>query len=143
VRFWDASALVPLLVAERRSEWATAELAEDRAVAVWSWTQVELVSAVERRARDGGIAPATRRALLTRVDELCSGFAEVTDVVAVRQRARRLLARHALRAADASQLAAALLVGEVSGSGPVFVCLDERLAVAAEREGLEVLPPPG
>lgn len=143
MRFWDASALVPLLVDEPRSSWAATTLAQDPAVAVWSWTQVELVSAVERQARDSGLAPATRRALLARIDELCAGFAEVTDVLAVRQRAMRLLARHPLRAADAGQLAAALLVGEASGRDPVFVCLDGRLAGAAEREGLEVSPPPG
>jgi uncharacterized protein len=143
VRFWDSSAMVPLLVAEPRSAWATSILAEDRAVAVWAWTRVELVSAVERRCRDDGLDAGTRRALLTRIDELCAGFAEVTDTVAVGQRAIRLLARHQLRAADAGQLAAALLVGDASGRDPVFVCLDARLASAAEREGLQVLPPPG
>lgn len=64
------------------------------------------------------------------------------DVLAVRSRAMRLLARHPLRAADAAQLAAALLIGDELRAPPSFVCLDERLATAAEREGLGTVPGP-
>lgn len=63
---------------------------------------------------------------------------EVADVLAVRTRALPLLARHSLRAADAGQLGAALLVAD-QGAGPFgFVCLDERLSLAAELEGFRV-----
>ena len=50
-----------------------------------------------------------------------------------------LLARHPLRAAGAGQLAAALLVQEQLGSGLAFVCLDQRLSLAAERESLRTI----
>jgi predicted nucleic acid-binding protein len=65
------------------------------------------------------------------------------DVVAptlrLREAAGRALAAHPLRAADALQLAAAL-VWSHEGSGEAFVCLDDRLRDAARREGFEVLP---
>ena len=66
---------------------------------------------------------------------------EVTEVLAVRARADALLARHPLRAADAGQLGAALLVREEPADALTFVCLDRRLSLAAEREGLRVATP--
>jgi len=53
--------------------------------------------------------------------------------------ARRLLRIHAVRAADALQLAAASVrAGPVTGAE--FVTLDERLALAARLEGFRILP---
>ena len=77
-----------------------------------------------------------RREVLGRFDALASTWDEVTDVLAVRSRANALLARHPLRAADAGQLGAALLVHEQLAGPLKFVCLDERVSVAAELEGL-------
>ncbi len=64
---------------------------------------------------------------------------EVIDLEAVRVRAAAILARHALRPADAAQLGAALLVAEGGLRHIPFVSLDRRLADAASREGFEVL----
>jgi hypothetical protein len=61
-------------------------------------------------------------------------------VGAVSLRAKRLLARHTLRAADALQLAAALLAADDDPQRLEFVTLDERLAEAARLEGFRVLP---
>ena len=60
------------------------------------------------------------------------------DVLSVRARANAVLARHPLRAADAGQLGAALLVSEQLSDPLLFLCLDQRLCDAAEREGLGV-----
>jgi predicted nucleic acid-binding protein len=142
VRYWDASALVPLVIAEDETARMRSLLREDAHVVTWAWTSVELASAVERRARAGELDRAQRRAALRAFEELSSTYDEVTDVLAIRRRALSLLARHPLRAADAAQLAAALLVAPESGPSLDFVCLDERLAEAAEREGLTALPAP-
>jgi hypothetical protein len=45
-----------------------------------------------------------------------------------------------LRAADALQLAAALIWCEEQPAGEVFVCLDDRLREAARREGFTLVP---
>ncbi len=58
----------------------------------------------------------------------------------VRRRAGRLLAVHPLRAADALQLAAALVSCEDEPTGENLVCLDDRLRNAALREGFRLLP---
>jgi predicted nucleic acid-binding protein len=58
----------------------------------------------------------------------------------VRRRAARLVAVHPLRAADALQLAAALLWCEEQPHNEVFVSLDGRLRDAARNEGFDVRP---
>jgi predicted nucleic acid-binding protein len=65
----------------------------------------------------------------------------VQPVTAVRTTAIRLLRVHPLRAADALQLAAAIVAAEDHPATLQLVTLDERLAQAAEREGFEVVRP--
>jgi len=55
------------------------------------------------------------------------------------QQAIRLLRLHPLRAADAQQLAAALVLSDFEPRTLPFVTLDGQLAAAARREGFEVL----
>jgi predicted nucleic acid-binding protein len=57
----------------------------------------------------------------------------------VRQRALRLLRIHPLRAADALQLAAALVACDDDPTTLAFVCSDQRLSDAATTEGFLVL----
>jgi uncharacterized protein len=138
LRYWDASALVPLVIAEARTEAVRDWLAEDPSIITWVWTRVELSSAVELCARQGEISATERRAVLGAFDDLADAWDEVIDVLAVRAQALALLARHDLRAADAAQLGAALLAAEGHPQDLMFVCLDERLSAAADREGLRV-----
>ena len=140
MRYWDASALVPLVVAETESDRVRGWLAEDGHIVTWAWTRTEIVSAIERRTREGLLSRPQRREVLGRFDDLAGQWDEVTDMLAVRSRANSLLARHPLRAADAGQLGAALLVHEQSAEPLTFVCLDQRLSSAAELEGLRILP---
>ena len=139
MRYWDASALVPLIVAESDSERVRGWLAEDDHVVTWVWTRTEVTSAIERRTREGLVLRRQRRELLDRLGTLADGWDEVTDVLAVRSRAEALLARHPLRAADAGQLGAALLVQEQLAGPLTFVCRDQRLLTAADVEGLRLL----
>ncbi len=106
---------------------------------LWGLTRLELVSAIERRAREGALSSTLRKEALARVERLANAAHEMTDLSAVRARANSLLARHALRAADATQLGAALLVSDPNPASLTMVVLDRRLADAAEREGLNVL----
>jgi len=139
VRYWDASAIVPLAIAEPSSDKARDWFSQDPVVVTWAWTRVELASAVERRARQGQLSRQERRGCLDRFAELARAWDEVIDLHSVRLRALAVLARHPLRAADAAQLGAALIVAENDPSSLTFVCLDEELALAADREGFRVL----
>lgn len=139
MRYWDASALVPLLVAEPDSDRVRGWLAEDDRVITWVWTSTEVTSAIERRTREGLLSRQQRREVLDRLGTLADGWDEVTDVLAVRSRAEALLARHPLRAADAGQLGAALLIQEQLAGALTFVCRDQGLRTAADVEGLRIL----
>ena len=139
MRFWDASAILPLIVEEPGSALARKWLREDQDLVVWGLTRVELAAAIERSAREGRFSPAERATALRRASQLADDSHEVVDLAAVRSRATAVLARHALRAADAAQLGAALLVADPEPASLTMVVLDRRLASAAEREGLSVL----
>lgn len=142
MKYWDASALVPLIVAEPASKMVRKLIAEDGHIVTWAWTRTEIVGAIERRTREGLITRRQRRDLIERFTVFADKWDEVTEVLAVRARANALLARHPLRAADAGQLGAALLVQEQLPAPLPFVCLDSRLAYAAELENLPVFPLP-
>lgn len=58
----------------------------------------------------------------------------------VHRRVDELLARRALRAADAIHLASALLVRDALKHSVTFACADLKLVAAARAEGLEVVP---
>ena len=139
MRYWDASALVPLVVAEPDSDRVRSWLSVDDGIVTWAWTSTEIVGAVERRAREESLSLQQRREALARFAALADAWDEVTDMLAIRSRANSLLARYPLRAADAGQLGAAVLVREQLAGELVFVCLDLRLSLAAERESLRVL----
>jgi predicted nucleic acid-binding protein len=84
------------------------------------------------------LADTAVSAALGRLDSLAEAWHEVQPVAAVRGTARRLLRVHPLRAADALQLAAAVVAGEGLPASLPLVTLDERLAAAARREGFIV-----
>ncbi len=137
--YWDASALVPLFVVEPGSESVRTWLSEDDRIITWVWTRTEIVSAIERRTREGSLSRRQRRNVLERFNAFADSWDEVTDVLAVRARANALLGRHPLRAADAGHLGAALLVKEHLSHPLTFVCLDRRLSSAAKSESLRVI----
>ncbi len=140
MRFWDASALAPLLVAEPLTRRMEALLREDPAVAAWWGSPVECASALARRAREGAVNATQEGQALDRLAALEGDWTEVLPSAAVRDGARRLLRVHDLRAADALQLAAALVAAGGSPGTLPFVCADARLRAAAAREGFRLLP---
>jgi predicted nucleic acid-binding protein len=142
VRFWDTSAIVPLILPSSRSTSAARLVREDPGVTVWWATHTECVSACARLEREGRLAPAGVTAALARLKALASQWLEVPPSAAVREQAGRLLRVHPLRAADALQLAAAIVAADhAPGSLPV-VTEDARLRLAVEREGFTVLSRP-
>ena len=139
MRFWDTSALLPLVVAESETTRTERWLRDDPAVVVWMLTRVELLSALARRRRE---VPRSARVLTAARREVLHAWerwAEITAVEPVRRHAERLVETHPLRAADALQIAAAIVAAEERPDTIDFVTFDVRLAEAAEREGFRVL----
>ncbi len=141
MKFWDSSAVVPLLVTEPSTESVTRLFRDDPAMAVWWTTPLECASALARRERDGYLDPAAVTEALMRLAAVESAWHEIQPSDRLRAQAVRLVRVHPLRAADALQLAAALAVAEETPGGLPFVTLDAQLALAAEREGFPVVRP--
>lgn len=138
MKFWDASALVPLCIMEANSAVVKAILSEDPHIAAWWGSPVECWSAFARLRREGVTdlsGEEAARALLSAYQRAWNGILPGEEV---RQQAGRLLRLHPLRAPAALQLAAAITWA--GGAGGVMVLFDHRLREAARLEGLAVLP---
>jgi len=142
VRFWDSSALVPLLVPEAMSRSLQGLYRTDPVMVVWWATEIECTSAIARRQRLGQLREAIVIEAFVRLSALRAGWHEVEPGEDVREAAKRLVRVHDLRTADALQLAAALFVAEARPSTLEFVSLDDRLVAAARREGFSTTPTP-
>jgi len=139
VRFWDSSAIVPLVCAEPSSRMTRSWLRRDPVMLVWALAATEVVSALCRKQRQQALDARTYRSAQRRLKKLEVAWNEIVHLEAVRTRARELLAAHDLRAADALHLAAALVTREQAGTVLEFVTFDQRLAAAAQREGFAVI----
>jgi uncharacterized protein len=138
MKFWDASAVVPLVVREATTEAVQALVARDAEMLVWWATEVECASAIARLERDGALAETDVTQALGRLQQLAQAWNEIDPSDSVREAAVRFLRVHPLRAADALRLSAAYLASERRPSSLEVVTLDERFAVAARREGFAV-----
>ena len=138
MKFWDSSALVPLLVEEEATVPIRDLLLGEPGIITWWGTPVECASAVSRLEREGHLSPQEATEALERLDAPARHWHRIDPVDDVLETARRLLRVHPLRAADALQLAAAILASEGRPSTLELVCLDDRLVIAAQREGFPV-----
>lgn len=134
MKFWDASALVPLCLVEPASASLRRILEDDPGMVVWWGSPIECWSAFARRRREGVLSGEDEDAARTILERLRTAWVEVQPIEDVRRHAGRLLRTHPLRSLDAVQLAAALVW---SGGGPgEIVVLDQTLRDAARLEGL-------
>jgi uncharacterized protein len=115
-------------------------LAQDPEMTAWWATLVECTSAIGRRERSATMAPDEAAHALGELADLAGGWSEIPPGERLRHIASRLVRVHDLRAADAFQLAAAILAAENRPETLELVTLDDQLALAASREGFSVLP---
>ena len=140
MKFWDSSALVPLLVNEPATNAVTTLILSDSKRYVWWAAGTECVSALSRRLRTSQISAADHQIATARLEQSRQTWIEVPPSMALRDNAERLLRAYALRTADALQLAAAMDAADGSPDTLAFVCLDKQLTEAARGEGFTVEP---
>ncbi len=139
MKFWDASAIVPLLVAETTTRSLQALARRDPDMLAWWGSQVECASAVARLERAAQLDRRGAVLAFDRLKKIADGWHEIEPSEVVRENAVRFLRVHPLRAADALQLAAAFVAAERRPSSLEVVTLDDRLADAARKEGFELI----
>jgi uncharacterized protein len=114
-------------------------LATDPGMFVWWGSEIECISALARRERDGELDAQAMIETLERLQQLSQTWDEIDATDGVREAAARFVRVHTLRAADALQLAAAFVAAEQRPTSLSMVTLDQRLAIAARKEGFVVI----
>jgi predicted nucleic acid-binding protein len=140
MKFWDSSAIVPLVVDEEETGYCLNALTNDQEMLVWCLTKVEVISALCRRLRDRAFDEEEFQKAKGHLNDLIERAYEVQAIEKVRARALRLLEVHPLRASDACQLAAVLVATQEDPNRLAMVCFDQSLKNAAVKEGFIVNP---
>lgn len=139
MKYWDSSALVPLILEQARSADMVQVLDQDSSIVTWWGSSVECCSALMRLMREGTLPHKDVLSAENRLRLLRQAWDDVLPGETLRRTSERLLRVHPLRAGDALQLAAALMACEHDPERLKMVCLDTRLAEAARIEGFSVL----
>ena len=105
---------------------------------IWWLTPVEVQSALVRLKRSGELSGAAHKASSARLTRIRESWRQVLPSEPVRDLATTLLATYPLKAADALQLAAALVWAKQRPRGRVFICNDVNLSRAAGQAGFDV-----
>ena len=112
MKFWDSSALVPLVVEEPATSMVVELYGDDPLMLVWWGADVECASALARLERKHSLPADLLTRALPRLRSLKSAWQEIQPSEPLRETAIRLLRVHNLRAGDALQLAAAIVASE-------------------------------
>lgn len=102
-------------------------------------SEVEVASALVRRAREGAFSIEERNRALASLSDDFATLIIVEFTPEITAGARALLVRHRLRAGDAVQLASCLYLQREMSQPLPFVAFDDRLEDAARHEGLTVV----
>ena len=137
--FWDASAIVPLLVAEAATSRLQALAQRDPDMLAWWGSSVECASALARLEREAALDTKSAEVAFQRLKLIADAWHEIEPSEVVRENAVRFLRVHPLRAANALQLAAAFVAAEHRPASLQVVTLDDRLADAMRKEGFALI----
>jgi len=139
MKFWDASALVPLLAVQGATKLAESIFSSDSFMSVWWGTPIECASALNRLEREGKIDSKGMVPAKARLSGLAAIWNEIQASEALRESAERIVYAYNLRAGDALQLAAAVAASGDRPAALEMVCFDHRLVAAAQKLGFRVL----
>jgi predicted nucleic acid-binding protein len=138
VKFWDSSAIVPLVIQQALSKFSLKLLKSDPVQLVSFTTYCEVYSALSRLEREGFL-PADRFATSEQqLNRLAKAWHVVTFSAAVESETKRLLRIHSIKCADAFQLASAINCCDRDFEAFSFVTFDQKLGITATREGFRV-----
>ncbi|HET9359118.1 MAG TPA: hypothetical protein VFO58_05185 [Vicinamibacterales bacterium] len=138
--FWDASAIVPLCCSQQATTEGRRLRHELKRMVVWWGTPLEARSAFARLVREGELTSVERVKAIHLLRRLRTAWDEILPTEKLRTIAEELPDAHGVRAADAAQLAAALVWCRERPKGRPLVCFDDRLRAAAAALGFSVRP---
>lgn len=138
--FWDASAIVPLCCSQSATAQGRRLHRELKRLVVWWGTPLEARSAFARLVREGKLTDDERVRAVKLLRQLRVAWNEILPTEKLRSLAEDLPDAYAVRAADAAQLAAALVWCRERPRQRPFVCFDDGLRIAARTLGFSVRP---
>jgi predicted nucleic acid-binding protein len=143
VYFLDSSALVKRYVTETGTAWiqSLAAPSASNKLIIARITWVEVLSALSRRQREGGLSPMSiTQAIRAFRYDLDTQYQVIELDRALAEAAGQLIGKHPLRAYDAVQLASALRVQSAFSQAQslvlTFLTADDRLIAVVQAEGL-------
>ncbi|HHH41879.1 MAG TPA: PIN domain-containing protein [Chloroflexi bacterium] len=144
--YLDTSAMLKRYVDEPGSAWLRDQISLALSLVASQLIIVEVISAFNRRIREGSLSPADYQRIRDIFFEDCRTVYQIVPVTtAVIDTACHLLESHPLRGYDAMHLATAVVVHRsLQRRGLpalIFLCADDRLNAAALAEGLMVENP--
>ncbi len=139
MKFWDSSAVVPLLIEQSSSKSSLKLLSDDPLQLVSFTTFCECYSALARLEREEAFSYKDFSKAEDQLELLSGAWYVVNFSDAVQREVKRLLRTHTLKCADAFQIATALVGSEKKFKMIEFVSYDEQLLQAASKEGFEVI----
>jgi predicted nucleic acid-binding protein len=138
--FWDSSAIVSLCVTDGFTAGARRVLRRDARMVVWWGTSVECCSAFARLRREGSISSRDENDARRVLDRVSEAWTVIQPSPRIAEIAAGMLLKHPLSAADALQLAAAMVWTDGLPHGHTCVCFDRKLRDAARLEDFGLLP---
>jgi len=133
-------AVVPLCCSQPATAQGRRLRRELKRMVVWWGTPLEARSAFARLVREGQLTIDERVTAVRLLAQLRVAWDEILPTEKVRSLAEDLPDAHNIRAADAAQLAAALVWCRERPKQRPLVCFDERLRTAATALGFSVRP---
>ena len=140
ILYLDTSALVKRYFQEQHSDELLLRWREAAEIVTSSVAYAETLASVYRKKRETNLKAGSIHKVLEVFRQDWKSFLRVEVTDELNDTVDRLLKRHPLRGFDAIHLASAVLV---QGSLPhdfLFACFDQRLAQAAQDEGLKTFP---
>ena len=109
MKFWDSSAVLPLIVEEASSDAMRKLFTKEDHLILWWGTEIECVAALARKEREGRLTSVQISCARRELKEIFYDAIEIHPSQKIKSVAERLLRTHPLHSADSLQLAAALV----------------------------------
>ncbi len=140
ILYLDTSALVKRYFLEPYSEDVISRWKSATQIITSSVAYAETMASMYRKKRESDLADTRIRKIADTFYQDWESFIRVEVNDNLNGYIDRVLQKYPLRGIDAIHLASAMVIHEKLPEGFVFVCFDDRLARAAQSEGLETFP---
>ena len=140
MKFWDTSAIIPIIIEQSYSAEIKQILKTDPHMIVFWGTIVESLSALSRLQREHFLDDTSFKHASGLLETLIRNWTEILPGNDLREQAIRIVSVHGLKTLDSLQLSAALIWTNKRPVNNSIVSLDKQLRTAAGKEGFIVLP---